>query len=313
MKVLVTGATGFVGRYLCPLLRSRGETVFGTSYPDRPPAMDKETLFLDLRLKRDVFQLIKKVRPDRVFHLAAVSNVRHSWLEREETFETNLMGTFYLFEAIRQHAPDARILFVSSSDVYGVVGSSSRRLKEDHPPQAVNPYSYTKLAGEILARFYVQVENFDAVIARPFPHTGPGQSPDFVCSDWARQIARIEKGRAAPVIKVGNLRAERDFSDVRDVVLAYLLLVQRGRKGEVYNVCSGKSISLEKILARLMSFSSRSISVEVDPKKLRKVDLPCLLGSNRKIKEETGWAPEIPITQTLIDLYEYWLKKQSQV
>jgi len=115
------------------------------------------------------------------------------------------------------------------------------------------------------------------------------------------------------VIKVVNLRAERDFLDVRDVVLAYLLLVQRGRKGEVYNVCSGKSISLEKILARLMSFSSRSISVEVDPKKLRKVDLPCLLGSNRKIKEETGWAPEIPITQTLIDLYEYWLKKQSQV
>jgi GDP-4-dehydro-6-deoxy-D-mannose reductase len=309
LKVLVTGSTGFVGRYLCPLLRHRDETVFGTSYPDRPAASDKKTFFLDLRLKRDVFRLIKKVRPERVFHLAAVSNVRHSWLEREETFETNLMGTFYLFEAIRQHSPEARILFVSSSDVYGVVGPSVRELKEDHPSQAVNPYSYTKLAGEILARFYVQVENLDVVIARPFPHTGPGQSPDFVCSDWARQIARIEKGLAAPVIKVGNLRAERDFSDVRDIVRAYLLLVQRGRKGEVYNVCSGKSNSLEKILGRLLALSSRTISIEVDTKKLRKVDLPRLLGSNHKIKEETGWAPKIPITRTLIDLLESWREK----
>lgn len=309
MKVLVTGATGFVGRYLCPLLGSLDEKVFGTSYPARPAASERRVFFLDLRLKREVFRLIKKVRPDRVFHLAAVSNVRHSWLEREETFETNLMGTFYLFEAIRRHSPEARILFVSSSDVYGVVGPSVRGLKENHPSQAVNPYSYTKLAGEILARFYVQVENLDVVIARPFPHTGPGQSPDFVCSDWARQIAMIEKGKAAPVIKVGNLRAERDFSDVRDIVRAYLLLVQRGRKGEVYNVCSGKSNALEKILGRLLALSSRTIAVEVDTKKLRKVDLPCLLGSNHKIKEETGWTPKIPITQTLFDVLEYWREK----
>ncbi len=303
---MVTGATGFVGGYLSPLLRSQNHVFYGTSYPGRPSRSERDISYLDLRSEKDVLKLVRKVRPDWLFHLAAVSGVRNSWQFREETLETNLMGTAHLLEALRRHAPEARTLLISSSEVYGIVEASGRALREDHPFHLVSPYAFTKLAGELLAGFYHQVEKLSLVIARPFPHTGPGQSEEFVCSDWARQIARIEKGRAAPIIKVGNLTVARDFTDVRDVVRAYLLLMERGRAGEVYNVCSGRAYPLQEILDCLLSMSSRKIKIEVEPKKLRKIDLPRLLGSNRKIKKDVGWKPEIPLEKTLADLLEYW-------
>jgi GDP-4-dehydro-6-deoxy-D-mannose reductase len=170
----------------------------------------------------------------------------------------------------------------------------------------MNPYAYTKWSGEVLSEFYERVEDLNIVVARPFPHTGPGQSADFVCSDWAHQIARIEKGLNEPEISVGNISVERDFTDVRDVVRAYVKLIEKGSSGDVYNVCSGRSYSLEEILGLLLSFSQIEISVRVDKQKLRKADIPRLVGDNRKIKEAVSWEPRIPLEQTLEELLEYW-------
>lgn len=166
----------------------------------------------------------------------------------------------------------------------------------------------------MLCGFYGKVENVDVVIARPFPHTGPGQSEDFVCSDWARQVALIEKGDRAPILKVGNLDLRRDFSDVRDVVRADLLLMRKGRRGLVYNICSGRAIALREILDFFVREASAnaSISVEVDAAKLRKIDRPLEVGSPKKIAAETGWLPRIPFDQTLRDLLDYWRQKLAR-
>jgi GDP-4-dehydro-6-deoxy-D-mannose reductase len=314
-SILITGITGFAGGYLARALERGGESagleapsVFGTSYPQAPPAGTGNIYYLDLRAECDVRDLVRRVRPDRVFHLAAVSNVRSSWQARRETLETNVLGTHNLLEAVRLEAPRARVLFISSSDVYGVAGEGEAPLAEDRPLRVTNPYAYSKAAGEMMCGFYERIEGLDIVIARPFPHTGPGQAPDFVCADWARQIVRIERGEAEPILRVGNLDVRRDFSDVRDVVEAYAALMRKGRRGEVYNVCSGKALALREVLdfllgeARTGSDAVPSIRVEVDPAKLRKTDVPCLVGDSRKIVAVTGWSPHISIARTLGDL-----------
>lgn len=309
-KVFITGASGFVGRHLIHLLDSSGFQICGTSFPEKPETFPfcrgKEVAHVDLRRRDDVDEAVKKAQPDWVVHLAAVSNVRSSWESRQETMETNLMGTFHLLEAVRSHAPEARTLFVSSSDVYGVLSPTEKPLTEEDPPHVVSPYAFTKVSGETLSRFYAEVEEMDVVVARSFPHTGPGQSPAFVCSDWASQVARIEQGAGEAVIRVGNTKVKRDFTDVRDVVKAYKQLMEKGKKGEIYNVCSGRGVSLEEILENLRSLSLEEIKVEVDPKKLRKADIPYLVGDNSKIKEEIGWGPSVPLSQTLGDLLQYW-------
>jgi len=315
LRVLITGATGFVGGHLIRALEEEGPSafeIFGATYPDAPSATSGHKLFfLDLRSEKDVRRLVAEIHPDWIFHLAAVSNVRHSWQMRSETIETNVLGTHNLLEAVRQTTPTARVLFISSSDVYGYGSSSTEILKEDAPLQIVSPYAYSKAAGEMLCGFYDKIENIDIVIARPFPHTGPGQSEDFVCSDWSRQIVRIGKGHSAPTLKVGNLDVQRDFCDVRDVVKAYILLLRKGRRGEPYNVCSGKAIALREILDFLVNEAAvgSPISIEVDPAKLRKIDMPVQMGSNRKITEETRWLPRITIEQTLCDLLAYWRQR----
>jgi GDP-4-dehydro-6-deoxy-D-mannose reductase len=310
-RVLITGATGFVGRYLARELADPASfEVFGTSFPDVPPPDERTSFFLDLRDATAVRDLLRRLRPDWVFHLAAVSQVRTSWEKREETFATNVMGTFHLFEAVRQEAPAARVLFISSSDVYGIVTEPDKILTENDPVRAVNPYACTKAAGELLARFYADVEGLDIVTTRPFPHTGPGQGPDFVCSDWARQLVRMERGEAQPTIRVGNLDVCRDFVDVRDVVRAYVLLLEKGRRGEVYNVCRGTAVPLREILETLIvevGLRPRlPVTVEVDAAKLRKADQPLLRGSAAKLRAETGWTPRVDFRQTLRDLVAYW-------
>ena len=310
MRVLITGITGFVGRHLRSLFRPPGDSVFGTSYPDQPLPDEADVFFLDMRWERDVYEIVKEVKPEAVYHLAALSNVGHSWEKRRETLETNLLGTLYLLEAVKKFTPGARLLFISSSDVYGFgAGDGSTHpgiLREKDGARAANPYAFSKLACELLSDFYVRIENLDVVMTRSFPHTGPGQGPDFVCSDWARQVARIERGSAEPVIRVGNLDCERDYSDVRDTVRAYVLLMRKGRRGEIYNVCSGLGISLRKILDLLLSFSDTKIKIEVDKRKLRKVDIPLLVGDNSKLRADTGWKPEIPLEKTLRDLLADW-------
>ncbi len=319
-RILITGASGFVGRHLVGRLsaahKRAGIEIFGTCFPERPEhcetlagAAPAVKLFhVDLRSEDEVAGLIRDVRPDRIFHLAAHSQVRTSWDKRRETMETNLMGTFFLFEAARRLAAAARILFVSSSDVYGSLAPRARRrpYSEKDRSGVVSPYAFTKIGGELLAELYALRDKMAVVVARPFPHTGPGQAEVFVCSDWARQIVRIERGEAPPVLSVGDLRIRRDCLDVRDVVRAYALLMENGVPGEVYNVASGCAPALADILRTLLSFTDRKIEVRADPGRLRKGDIPYLAGSYRKIKARTGWAPRIRLERTLRDVLEYW-------
>ena len=302
-----------MGDHLRKLLPLPQYEVFGTAFPEMPQerreTSGEEIFSLDVRSEKDVLDSVRSIKPDWIFHLAAISNVKYSWEKRRETLETNLMGTSYLLEAVRRFAPEARVLFVSSSDVYGVLTHEVKALGEEASLRVVNPYAYTKMTGEILSEFYSRIEKMDVVIARSFSHTGPGQSSDFVCSDWASQIAQIERGLHEPVIKVGNCNIRRDFTDVRDVVRAYLLLIEKGRSGEVYNVCSGKAVKLQEILDLLLSLSKEKIAVEVDEQRLRKVDIPLLVGDNRKIREEIAWQPEIPLRQTLADLLNHWRQR----
>jgi GDP-4-dehydro-6-deoxy-D-mannose reductase len=272
---------------------------------------------VDLRDAGAVETLVRENRPDWVFHLAAISQVRLSWERRRETFDTNLLGTLNLFEALRRRAPKARVLFVSSSDVYGSPASRSRRklFREKDRTGVASPYAFTKIAGELLAGFYAEVEKMPIVIARPFPHTGPGQAADFVCSDWARQIASFERsivpGRVPRpfLLKIGNVAIRRDYTDVRDVVRAYTLLMKKGRRGEVYNVCSGFAPTLREILGKLLRLSRTRIVAEVDPARLRRTDIPCLAGDSAKIRRQTGWTPRIPLDRTLEDLLNDWRRK----
>jgi len=326
-RVFITGATGFVGRHLLAFLEAeekrkksgRGLEITGTCWPERPDecpdfraaAPGVKLIPLDLRDAGAVEAAVAAARPDRIFHLAAISQVRASWDKRRETIETNLLGTFNVFEAARLHAPSARILFISSSDVYGNQAARRMPLRESSGTGAASPYGFTKLSAEMLAAFYVRSEKMAITIARPFTHTGPGQSPDFVCSDWARQIAVIEAeeaGRrgARPTLKVGNLSIRRDYSDVRDIVRAYALLMEKGKPGEAYNICSGKSPSLRAILRMLLDRSRAEIAVEVDPERIRKIDIPVLAGSHAKITRQTGWQPRYKLETTLGDLLEYW-------
>jgi GDP-4-dehydro-6-deoxy-D-mannose reductase len=309
-RILITGATGFVGTHLLEVLDRPENRIYGTSFPQEPLAAglacENDLCRLDLRQDPGVSTLVEEARPDLVFHLAAVSNVRHSWERRGETLETNLLGTQNLLEAVRTHAPGARVLFASSSNVYADAPSSGRALKETGEVRPISPYAFSKIAGEMLCRFYTDVEGLDIVISRAFPHTGPGQSPDFVCSDWARQIARIEIGAQEPEIQVGNIDVFRDFCDVRDVVQAYTCLLEMGKRGETYNVSSGTAVSLKHILERLLSLSDSSIKVRVDAHKLRKTDIVRLRGDNRKLREATGWTPALPLERTLADLLDHW-------
>lgn len=312
-KVFISGATGFVGSHLIEHLSSQEYTIYGTSFPEKPEegvrAGRGRMSYMDIRSEKNVFKAIKSIQPEWIFHLAAISNVKHSWEKRKKTLQTNIMGAFYLFEAVRKFSPKARILYISSSDVYGVLTPKEKALQEEDSLHAVNPYAFTKISGEMLSWFYARIEKMDVIITRPFPHTGPGQSPAFVCSDWASQIARIEKGLAEPVIKTGNCKVRRDFTDVRDIVRAYTLLMQKGRSGEVYNVCSGKAVLLKEILDLLLSFSRETIEVEVDWQKLRKAEIPLLVGDNQKIRTATSWEPQIPLRKSIHDLLEYWREK----
>ncbi len=309
-RVFITGATGFAGRHLMNALLPTEFSVYGTSFPLPPDHGEPNIRHIDLRSERDVFEVIKAVQPQWVFHLAGLSNVKHSWENKRETMETNILGTFHLLEAVKKFVPGARVLYVSSSDIYGIAPEketpAERVFSENDRFHLVNPYALSKAGCELMCGFYAEVEGLDIVIARPFPHTGPGQSPDFVCSDWARQVVQIERGNCRAVVKVGNLDVKRDYSDVRDTVRAYVLLMRKGRRGEIYNVCRGEGIALRRILEILLSSTLKEVRVEQDPARLRKTDIPVLVGDNRKIKTETGWEPHIPIEHTLLELLDYW-------
>ncbi|MQL51384.1 NAD-dependent epimerase/dehydratase family protein [Desulfofundulus thermobenzoicus] len=341
MRALVTGAGGFVGPYLVQLLLSRGYEVFGTFRGEKPAETDSRMglagkrsfwgmplegtehrhspreicseshpmfhpLLLDITTKKSIREAMATCRPNEIYHLAALAVTTGQ--APEDYYRVNFQGTFNLLQAVKEAAPNARVLYVGSANAYGVVGPDELPVKESRPLCPNNHYAASKAAAEALACAYA-AEGLHVICARPFNHTGPGQSTDFVCSRLAREVAAIATGQKEPLIEVGNLDPARDFTDVRDVVEAYWLLLQKGNSGQAYNVCSERAYSIRDIMNILMEEAGVKARIESVPGLKRKVDIPVLLGSREKISRQTGWEPKIPFRETLKDVLDYWIRK----
>lgn len=320
MRVLITGADGFVGghltRYLATAQLSGEPEILGLGLA---PALTDSLQSLcsycccDIRDGQAVAAQVTDFAPDYVFHLAAQSSVARSWEDSGLTYEIALHGQDNLMRALvelkRTGRADPAVMVACSAEEYGVVSPEELPIKEEHLLNAMNPYAFSKVIQDFLALMYFQAYGLKTIRTRAFNQTGPGQSPAFVVSDFAMQVAEIEAGLREPVMCVGNLEARRDFSDVRDLVSAYWLATERGKPGQVYNVCSGASYSVKEILDMILSSSSAPVRVEVDPARLRPMDIPELRGDNTRLCEATGWQPAIPMERTVQDVLDWWRGK----
>jgi GDP-4-dehydro-6-deoxy-D-mannose reductase len=315
-RVLITGITGFVGSHLAEFILARGDAeVFGIRRV-RSRLEHVEHLLdriawteCDLRDCSSVERMIHEVRPDWIFHLAAQSFVPSSWTAPEECFTTNVVGQLHLFQAVRHAGIDPAILVAGSSEEYGLVHPDELPIRETNPLRPLSPYAVSKVTQDLLGYQYFKSYGLRVVRTRAFNHTGPRRGEMFVTSNFARQIAHIEKGLQAPVLRVGNLQAIRDFTDVRDVVRAYWLALDRGEPGEVYNVCSGTGYAVHEVLAILRGYSTIEITTAQDPARMRPSDVPVLLGDRSRFQQATGWEPRIPFADTMADLLDYWRER----
>jgi GDP-4-dehydro-6-deoxy-D-mannose reductase len=313
MKALITGITGFAGSHLADHCLERGGVdVYGiVRWRSRTENIEHlqgkiKLLECDLRDATSTREVIEEIRPDYIFHLAAQSFVPTSWRAPTECLVTNVIGQLNIFEAVRKTSLKPRIQIACSSEEYGLTLDHELPITEDTPLRPLSPYGVSKVGQDLLAYQYFMSYKMDVVRTRGFNHTGPRRAPVFVVSDFSKQIADIEKGRKEPVIHVGNLDAERDFTDVRDVVRAYFLALEKGKSGEAYNICSEKSWRIGDMLDKLLSFSKAKIKVQQDAARLRPSDVPRLRGDASKFRRDTGWTPRIPFEQTLEDMLEYW-------
>ncbi len=307
---LVTGAAGFAGSHLLDLLTSRGTEVVAWRRPGSPsptPLVGVRWHAIDLLDRDAVRSAVRAVAPEHVFHCAGVAHVGQAWERTADTLAVNVLGTHHLVDALRDAAPDARVLIPSSALVYA---PSSEALSEDNPLRPSSPYGLSKLAQEM-----VGLGNPDGPgvwLARPFNHFGPRQDSSFATSGFARQIAEIEAGLRAPEIAVGNLDTRRDLTDVRDTVRAYAAILEHGTPGRPYNVCSGRALAVRDLLHALLGKARVAIQVVVDPARYRPNDSPIVLGSPRRIREELGWHAATPAEQTLDDLLDYWRARSNK-
>lgn len=314
-KALITGISGFVGSHLAEFLLSKDLEVHGTiRWRSRLDNIQhiKNKLGLvdtDIRDAHSVKKTIDEVEPDYIFHLAAQSFVPTSWKAPSETLETNIIGTLNLFEAVRSSNVDPKIQVAGSSEEYGMVLPDELPIKETNPLRPLSPYGVSKVTTDLLGYQYHQSYGLKILRTRAFNHTGPRRGEVFVCSDFSKQIAEIEAGKREPIIYVGNLNAQRDFTDVRDVVKAYWLSLQKCEFGEAYNICSEKLRNIRSVLDLLLSKSKVNIKVKQDPKKMRPSDVEILQGDCTKFRGKTGWRPEIPFEQTMEDLLNYWRER----
>jgi GDP-4-dehydro-6-deoxy-D-mannose reductase len=262
------------------------------------------TIPCDLTEPGAVARVLEEVRPDRVFHLAGASVVGTSWARRAEVLRANLDGTFQILEGLR--SVPAACLVVSSAEVYGAVPEAAQPIGETQPICPLSPYALSKACQELYAGYYVRVEHLPIVIVRAFNHVGPRQGPGFVWSDIARQIAAIQKGLGPPVLEVGTLTTRRDFTDVRDMVRAYWLLLDRARPGEIYNAASGRAVMIREIVDGFLALAGCPIEVRPSPERVRPVDMPLLLGDASRLRALTGWTSGIPLEQSLTDVLADW-------
>lgn len=314
MKALVTGISGFAGSHLAEYLLKNGVDVIGT-IRHRSRMNHIEHLLDDIRLVecelRDPFSvatLIQNEKPDHIYHLAAQSFVPTSWNSPNDTIQANSAGQLNIFEAVIRSGLPCKIQIACSSEEYGHVEPYEVPITEDNPLRPLSPYAVSKVLQDYLGYQYYKSYGLHVVRTRTFNHTGPRRGENFVTSNFAKQIADIEKGKKPPILYVGNLEAKRDFTDVRDIVRAYSLAMEMCEPGEVYNIASGNCISIKDMLSMLLSMSDRSIEVMEDPSRLRPSDVEVLQGDYSKFYEKTGWRPQIPFQQTMEDLLNYWRK-----
>lgn len=318
MKVLVTGITGFVGSHLADyILQHHPEVQLYGIYRWRSRTENIDhvrnrfvNMECDLRDANNVRSVLRTIKPDRIFHLAAQSFVPSSWRAPSESLDTNIIGQVNIFEAVKDLGLDPWIQIACSSEEYGMVYDNEVPIKETNPLRPLSPYAVSKVGQDFLGYQYFMSYGMKIVRTRGFNHTGPRRGDVFVCSDFAKQIAYIEKSKKEPVIHVGNLEAKRDFTDVRDMVRAYWMSLEgKCKPGEAYNICSGKCWTIREVLDMLIQLSTVDIRIQQDPSRLRPSDVPILLGDNSRFCDATGWKPEIPFTQTLEDILNYWRQR----
>lgn len=317
MRVLITGITGFAGSHLAEYILANHPDVPVFGFVRWRSRMDnivhiQDKVELHEADIKDVISLKKAladIKPDRIFHLAAQSFVPASWRLPAETFAINAIGQINLFEALLSLKLNPKIHIAGSSEEYGHVNPDEVPMKETNPLRPLSPYAVSKVAQDLLAYQYFKSYGMKTVRTRGFNHTGPRRGDVFVTSNFAKQIAEIEKRKKEPVIHVGNLEAKRDFTDVRDIVRAYWLAAEKGEDGEVYNVGTGKAMAMKEMLDILLSLSKAKVKIQVDPERLRPSDVPILQSDCSKFVRLTGWKPQIPLEQTFKDLLNYWRER----
>lgn len=315
MKILITGFAGFVSRHFLTYLNSvsPGAMVLGidkncnTVTAADYPFLQISTLDTDLLNKATVNEALLSFRPDYILHLASVSSVAQSWQTPYESFINNTNIFLNLAEQVRLDQLPCRILSVGSSEEYGEVAEKDLPLKEDHALKPLSPYAVARVSQEMLSKIYADGFEQDIVITRSFNHIGPGQREHFVISSFARQLVKLSMDKSLPrVIVTGNLQVIRDFLDVRDVVKAYYELLLHGKRGEVYNICSGKGTVLKDIVLKMAEMLNLEIGIEINPALIRPNENKIVVGSFEKIRQSVGWSPEIPLDQSLRDILSYW-------
>jgi GDP-4-dehydro-6-deoxy-D-mannose reductase len=310
MRVLITGVAGFVGRHLAAHLFARGgHDVWGLARAGRElEGLDERVRLLvaDLTDRPSVEAAIAEARPDAVYHLASQASVKRSFDSPLETLQNNIVGQVHLLDACVSSVPNARILVVGSNEEYGLTEPGELPIRESKELRPVSPYAVSKVTQDMLGHQYFRARGLRVIRARPFTHIGPGQAPGFVTTDFAMQLAQMELGRGEPTMAVGNLDGVRDFSDVRDIVRGYRLLIERGEPGEVYNLGSGVGRTIRSILDQLLALTTVSPEVVVDPARMRPSEIPAMYADCSKIRAATGWETEIPFEQTLQDVLDDW-------
>lgn len=307
-KALIIGGAGFVGNYLIKHLREDcGCQVAVTKMKnEKIEQKDTEIYDLDILDRQAVTELLETVRPELIFHLAAQSSVAVSWKNPGLTIDVNIKGSVNVMDAVRVLDYKPRVLLIGSGEEYGHVHESEVPIIEDNAVRPGNIYAATKVCQNLIGKIYVDAYGMDMMSVRAFNHIGPNQAPMFVVADFCKQVAEIEAGKKDPVLYVGNLSAKRDFTDVRDVVRAYSMLMERGQAGETYNVGSGHAIEIRRILDMILELSKKEIKIEIAEEKFRPIDVPIIEADTQKLFYSTGWKQEIPIEKTLEETLNYW-------